>query len=643
MALATVVDELIVRLRLDATEYKRVDEEVDKRVTESERKLKKQDEARNKRMKQSQMAVKQFGTSLRGLALTIGSVLGIGGGAAGIVGAVLALTNFETNLRRATVSTGLSNREMQAWGSAARRLGADAAAGSQAIAELAKEQKQFALTGNAPTMQALARLGINVGPDSNIVDVIEQAQQVFRGSSEGQRQQMEAGLAASGVSSDLILLIKSEKDVREAFARSFAESATENRAALDRLADAFESVKNAGIGVAAALADFLQPAAESFGNWMSQAGSDLSAFNDRVQAAGGGVDGFMAVLDAEKPALAATLRFLSEAFQKLGEIIDVAAYGFQQMGRAVQMVVDWVDKKFGAIFGGGGGQVKGALSTIGDVISGFWKDTVRDARREGPAPVGTLTGDAGGVKLSRQAQLRVDRGELGPVVQSPGAQGRAGAPGAPGRTGQPGAPGRQGPTGGTATPPPAKPTAQDVMSYLINQGGLTVQQAAAVAANVQSESGLNPAAFNPAGGGQGARGLAQWRGARINAFRERFGKTPDAAPWQQQLDFLLTDPNERRLLNKSLSGPGGAADLGTKFSQVFEAHGNVAEDVRRGQLAQRLAGNFNPATAAGDMGGANGPQININGPVTVQANNPQDFIGGIQRVSGVTNYNAAVR
>lgn len=612
MALATVVDELIVRLRLDATEYKRVDEEVDKRVTESERKLKKQDEARNKRMKQSQMAVKQFGTSLRGLALTIGSVLGIGGGAAGIVGAVLALTNFETNLRRATVSTGLSNREMQAWGSAARRLGADAAAGSQAIAELAKEQKQFALTGNAPTMQALARLGINVGPDSNIVDVIEQAQQVFRGASPGQRQQMEAGLAASGVSSDLILLIKSEKDVREAFARSFAESATENRAALDRLADAFESVKNAGIGVAAALADFLQPAAESFGNWMTQAGSDLSAFNDRVTAAGGGIDGFMAVLDEERPALAATLRFLSEAFQKLGEIIDVAAYGFQQVGKAVGMLVDFIDKKFGALFGGGGGQVKGFLSGVGESISSLWRDTVRDARREGPAPVGTVTGSAGGVKLSPQAAARVKRGELNTPAPA-------------------------------AAPPSAKPTAQDVMGFLINQGGLTVQQAAAVAANLQSESGFNPKAFNPAGGGQGARGLAQWRGARVNAFRARFGVNPDAAPWQQQLDFLLTNPNERRLLNRSLSGPGGAADLGTKFSQVFEAHGNVAEDARRGQLAQRLASNFNPATAAGGMGGANGPQISINGPVTVQANNPQDFIGGIQRVSGVTNYNAAVR
>src|SRR6476660_3276205 len=108
MASQTVVDELVVSLELDAREYKNVDKTVDKVVSNSERKLKKTDDARNKRMKESQAAVKQFGASLRGLALTIGSVLGVGGGAAGISGAVVALTNCETNLRRATVSTGLS-------------------------------------------------------------------------------------------------------------------------------------------------------------------------------------------------------------------------------------------------------------------------------------------------------------------------------------------------------------------------------------------------------------------------------------------------------------------------------------------------------------------------------------------------------
>lgn len=580
---SNVVDELIVKITLDASEYKKVDKEVDKVTSTTERKAKRTDNDRIKRTKESTAAVKQFAGSLKSLALTIGGVLGVAGGVTGLIGAVVSLTNFETGLRRAAVSTGLSNREMQAWGSAARRLGADAQAGAAAIADLAKEQKQFNITGNAPTMQALARLGVNVGPESNIQDVLAQAQQVYRNAAPGQKQQIESGLAAQGVSNDLILLIKSEKDVREAFAQSFAESSEENRKALDNVTSALESVRNAGIQLASTLVDTFQPEIEGFAKWVGEAAKNSESM---AGAASG----------------------LRTAFAKMGEVVDVVVFGFQSMYRGLKQLVDWVDEKFGKLFEGGGGQVKGALATVGDAISSTWSQLVRDARREGAAPVGAVTGAAGGVKLTPSAQARVAAGELGGNAPTTGGAGRG-----------------------------ARPSAQDVMQYLVGQG-LTVPQAAAVASNIQGESGFNPAAFNPAGGGQGAMGLAQWRGARINAFRQRFGVNPTQATWQQQVDFMMTDPYERRLLNRSLSGPGGAADLGATFSRVFEGHGNMAEDLRRGQRAQQLERNFNPAT-----GGAGGPQIAINGPVTVQANNPGEFIGGIQRVSNVQNYNAAVR
>lgn len=604
----TVVDELVVKIQLDSSQYKRADAEVDRLATATERKAKTRDRDREKRMKQSTEATKQFMGSLKSLAFTIGAVLGVSGGAAGLVGAVVALTNFETNLRRATVSTGLSNREMQAWGSAARRLGADAQAGAAAIADLAREQKQFNITGQAPAMQALARLGIRVSPDTSITDIISQAQQVYRGAVPGQRQQIESGLAASGVSNDLILLIKSEKDVREEFNRSLAESAEENRTAMDAVSSALESVKNSAINVANTLASLAQPAVEEFVKWVSQTTADLSAFNDRVQAAGGGLTGFMAVLDKESPQLAATLEGLRKGFTFLGEVVDVVVYGFQSLYRGAKQLFDWIDEKFGALTGTGSGKLKSAVSSVGDTIASIWNATVGEARREGAAPVGTLTGQAGGVRLTPDAQRRIAAGALGGG-------------------------------GGAGATQSARPSAQDVMQYLV-ANGLTVPQAAAVAANIQGESNFNPEAFNGAGGGQGAQGLAQWRGARITAFRNaNQGMFPTEATWQQQLQFMLTDPYERRLLNRSLAGNGGAADLGASFSRIFEAHGNVAEDLRRGQNAQRLAQQYNPATAGTAAGGG----INITGPVTVQANNPSEFIGGIQRVSGVQNYNAAVR
>ena len=183
------------------------------------------------------------------------------------------------------------------------------------------------------------------------------------------------------------------------------------------------------------------------------------------------------------------------------------------------------------------------------------------------------------------------------------------------------------------------------MAELVSRYGLTVPQAAAVTANWSRESGLRPDAVNTAGGGQGALGLGQWRGPRVDAFKRRYGVTPDKATQEQQIEFMLTDPYERALLDKvSLAGGTDAASLGSAYSRIFEAHGNLAEDTTRGRLAATLAAQYNPtagANAPSTAGGA--PTINLNGPISVQADNPQALVTGIQRVSNVQNYNSAVR
>ena len=403
MANANIVDELLVLLRLDTSQYKKADKEVEKQVTTTEKKLKKVDDARNKRMKESSAAVKQFAGQLRSFALTVGSVLGIGGGAAGLVQAVVALTNFETGLRRASVSTGLSNREMQAWGSAARRLGADAEAGRAAIADLAREQKQFHLTGSAPTMQAFARMGINVSPDASITDILANAQRVYRGSSAAQQGQIESGLSASGVSNDLILLIKSEKNVREEFARSYAESATENRKALDSVTNALEAAKNSALNIANALASALQPQIEQFAQWLSKGAQQVSAFVDKVIAAGGGVQGFTKVLDAEAPELARLMRALGTAIGFLGEGLDVVIFGFKKLAAAAEALYNWIDEKVGYVIGGPG-KVNGAVADFGEGVAKGWRMLVGEARTGSPG---------GGVILTPEAQARLAAGASG--------------------------------------------------------------------------------------------------------------------------------------------------------------------------------------------------------------------------------------
>jgi hypothetical protein len=636
MAIAHVIDELIVKLRLDTSEYDKADAEVEKRVDQTEkqqqgadnkrrqrdkrrqtdaRQDEKQDKERDlarkkreleqqKRNKETERTVKSLTGALRGMALTMGTLLGIGTGAAGIAGAVVAFAGMETGLRRTAVSTGLSNREMQAWGATAKRLGTDADAGAAAIADLAREQKQFALTGQAPTLQTFARMGVRVSPDTPIADVLGQAQQLYRQSTPAQRSQIESGLAAQGVSADLILMIKSEKDARDAYTRSLNEAATENRAALDALSDTMAGLGTAAANLANSIATAVQPYVEQLGQWLSSNSQSLSDFNDKVIAAGGGVDGFMKVLDQESPQLANLLRNVGSGLSFLGQVVDVVVFGLQELGRAASALFKWIDDKLGGIFGTSQ-PLANVASSVWDFIKQQWTQTVDEARQYGAAPVGTLTGDTGGARLSRQAAARLAGG---------GTSGGAGAS-SPG-------------------------DAQSAMQYLITRYGLSVPQAAAVIANGLGESGLRANAFNAAGGGTGARGAFQWRGDRTHAFQARYGMLPNLAPIEQQLDFMMSDPYERRLLMRSLGSGSSAAELGASFSRIFEAHGNVAEDMRRGRVASQLAANY--GNGAGTSS-APGQQININGPVTVQANNPNDFVGGIQRISGVQNYQAGVR
>ena len=64
--------------------------------------------------------------------------------------------------------------------------------------------------------------------------------------------------------------------------------------------------------------------------------------------------------------------------------------------------------------------------------------------------------------------------------------------------------------------------------------GLSGQQAAGVVGNLMTESynEIRPDAFNPEGGGQGAYGIAQWRGSRLDALNKfaEANKPRDAGP-----------------------------------------------------------------------------------------------------------------
>lgn len=617
---AQVVDELIVQLSLDAEPYQKVEAQVERNTERTFRKQ--QDRARvtDRVNKDQQKRLKDVSAGVRAFAgqvtAAVGVVTGLGVAVGGVLTGFLA---FETGLRRQTVGTGLSNRQMQAWSATARRLGADANAGAEALAGLAKEQRQGVLTGNAPTLRALGMMGVNIDPARPLQDILGDAQQRYRAAPAGQRQQFEDVLSAQGVSSDLILMIKSEKDVREAFTQSLSQATEENRKALDQLADSLESMKATAVTVSATLLEALQPAIAEGAVKLSEFATQLAQFTKDVQEAGGGVEGFQAALDKNTPALGRLFEGFRLEADFLSDATAVVVNRFRETGDAIGILRD---------------RLLGWLNTVrAPWGSKGLVDDIRDRTR-------SAVGAQNGVSVGQTAALAVDRWWKDLVGHS-----RAGNAAANGGAGLP----VNIEDGSDPRMPSLNPhnlprniendaagmtgNAQQLMSKLITQYGLSAQEAAAVVANWQRESGLRTNAFNGAGGGTGARGLAQWRGDRTKAFQSRYGVLPDQASLDQQVEFAMTDPYERSLMRKAFAGGGDAASLGRSYSQYYEAHGKVSEDIRRGNDAARLAAGY---------GGAAAPSVNIQN-MTVQSNDANNLVGGLQRLSGSQPYNTVVR
>lgn len=593
MADQNVIDELVVKLRLDAEEYEKAEKKVEQETGRTFRKQ--QDRARqtDRTNRDQQKRLKEVAAGVKGFATVVAGAVGVVTGLGVAVGGVLTgLLNFDTGLRRQAVGTGLSNRQMQAWSSTARRMGADAQAGAEAMAALARERQQFELTGNAPTMQALARMGINVSRGRSLEDILSDAQRMYRAAPAGQRQQFENTLAAQGVSADLIIMIKSETDARDAYTKSLEQAREENEKASAAWADTLETLKNAGIKAAGILQDILAPAIESGAAKLVELAIELDQFARDVKEAGGGLDGFMIALDKHAPVLAASL-------QVMGDITSVVVDQLAKFWQALKDLGSWVRYFLNmsrAPWGNNrlGDDLAGRINRGASAVSDWWRGRVAEAR----------AGSSGGMESVYRRNLEamprnIDDGSAG-----------AGAAFA----------------GGSVSS-----STKDIMSTLTSQYGLSVAQAAAVVANWQAESGLKANAFNSAGGGTGARGLAQWRGARSQAFKARFGVMPDQGTVAQQIEFAMTDPYERSLMLRSFAGGGDAAALGSAYSRIFEAHGNVREDARRGMMAGQLA-----------SAGGSTSTVNIQN-MTVQTNDPAHLVQGLQRIDTTQPYNTVVR
>src|SRR4029077_16742676 len=162
--------------------------------------------------------------------------------------------------------------------------------------------------------------------------------------------------------------------------------------------------------------------------------------------------------------------------------------------------------------------------------------------------------------------------------------------------------------GGAVTAGPIEPEAVSRANAVrdgLMKRGLDYDTATAFAANALHESSANP---NTGAGDAGAsHGLFQWRGDRDAAYQQAYGHSPDNAPLDEQLDFVMRELSGPESLARGritqAEGPEG------KAAQVSEAYLRpkdvAAEMARRSATAKQLAA-LGPAPAGGGVAARTG-------------------------------------
>jgi hypothetical protein len=135
-------------------------------------------------------------------------------------------------------------------------------------------------------------------------------------------------------------------------------------------------------------------------------------------------------------------------------------------------------------------------------------------------------------------------------------------------------------------------TAVGIAHDYFRQQGLSESQTAGFMGYFNEESGWKTDAWNKAGGGQGAQGIGQWRGERIDRFRAIFGHDPKDAPLGEQLQFAAWElQHTEKKAAQELAGtadPKSAADAVMKYY----GRGSDAEYASRHGVAESAASGY---------------------------------------------------
>lgn len=140
-------------------------------------------------------------------------------------------------------------------------------------------------------------------------------------------------------------------------------------------------------------------------------------------------------------------------------------------------------------------------------------------------------------------------------------------------------------------------TRQQYLVAKLRAEGFSDAQAAGIVGSLMQESGINPTAVNAS---SGASGIAQWLGPRKREFEKQYGMSPDKAPFEQQVNFMLwelrnTEKRSGDLLKRAGTAEQAAQIHAWEYERPGVAEANIA---KRQQYAASVFAGVGAANAA---------------------------------------------
>jgi hypothetical protein len=155
---------------------------------------------------------------------------------------------------------------------------------------------------------------------------------------------------------------------------------------------------------------------------------------------------------------------------------------------------------------------------------------------------------------------------------------------------------------------------QELFDFYLQQG-YTPAQASGILGNIYAESAGDPQAFNPAGVGQGALGLFQWRGPRQDALRtfaESGGLDINDPLTQAQFSVSELQGTESKA-DRALRETTTVEDAARVFRELFERPGGHGFEAAQAG-ANRAFNEFGVGQTVGPQAASPGILSGILGP-----------------------------